>query len=288
MHLPLLIFFLTFLSLNSHAEPQCYVIKRGETFNTLASRFNVGINELQKANPDITNQSLIYAGKEIILPTSHLVPEAKSKGVIINLAEPRLYFLEEGEEEFLTFPISVGADQKTPTGKTRVLTKRENPSWRPPQSVRDENPKLPEVVQPGPTNPLGKFAIDLDSSRHKKWQSIAIHGTANPLKIGGEMSHGCIRLRPKDIETLFAEVKIYTPVTIVNQPLKLKISAEEIYLESHFETVPDEPSKDVWLHNFICKRVENCEKKIDWEKVDEVVLESRGIPRNIQKNNTGS
>jgi len=287
MRLYFLAIFFTFQSLHCSAQSEeifveRYLVKRGETFNLLAQRFNLGINELLRANPEIEDQSLIYAGEKIILPITHLLPETRSSGIVINLAEPRLYFIpKDPKEELLTFPITIGSDKKTPTGQTSIAIKRENPYWIPPKSIRKENPLLPKIVEPGPNNPLGNYALSLDGSRNKKWQRIAIHGTNDPWSIGSEISHGCIRLYPKDIEVLFTKVEIGTTVKIVNQPLKLEKIGNQIYLESHFATIPNKPSEDLWLHNFICKRVQNCEKKIDWNKVDEVVIESLGIPINI-------
>ena len=282
-----LVIFFTLQLLHSSANAEeisveRYLVKRGETFNILARRFDLGVNELLRANPEIENRSLIYAGKKIILPITHLLPKTKSKGIVINLAEPRLYFIPEDlEEELLTFPVSVGADQKTPTGQTYIAEKRENPYWIPPDSIREENPLLPEIVGPGPNNPLGNYALSLNSSRNKKWQRIVIHGTNDPWSIGSEISHGCIRLFPRDIEILFTKIEVGTAVTIVNQPLKIEEDGDQVYLESHFTAPPEKPSEDLWLRNFICKHAKNCEKKIDWDKVDEVVIESLGIPVNI-------
>ena len=99
-----LVIFFTLQLLHSSANAEeisveRYLVKRGETFNILARRFDLGVNELLRANPEIENRSLIYAGKKIILPITHLLPKTKSKGIVINLAEPRLYFIPEDLEE---------------------------------------------------------------------------------------------------------------------------------------------------------------------------------------------
>jgi len=91
MRLYFLAIFFTFQSLHCYAQSEeifvkRYLVKRGETFNLLARRFNLGINELLRANPEIKDQSLIYAGEKIILPITHLLPETRSSGIVINLA----------------------------------------------------------------------------------------------------------------------------------------------------------------------------------------------------------
>lgn len=71
---------------------------------------------------------------------------------------------------------------------------------------------MPASVPPGPSNPLGKFALDLG------WTAIAIHGTNDPDSVGRRASGGCFRLLPADIATLFEMVPVGTPVRVVSGP----------------------------------------------------------------------
>ena len=261
-----------------------HIIQKGETLHSLAQSFDLGFDELLHANPQITNPKLIRLGEKITLPTAHLIPDAKRDGIVINLAELRLYFFSDEEE--ITFPISIGADERTPIGKTKISDKRENPSWIPPDSVRAENPNLPEIVFSGPDNPLGNYALYLDASRNAKWDKIAIHGTNAPRSIGSKVSHGCIRLYPQDIEELFSKVKINTPIEIVNQPIKADEINNKIYIEAHFNSAPDLVSEEMGVKKIICKKIANCDERVDWSRVDEAVTENSGILIDVTKRQT--
>lgn len=255
-------------------------IQRGDSFYKLAQSFDLGVDEMLRANPNIVDPKIIRIGEKIILPTTHLLPDAKPEGIVINLAETRLYFFLDGEQGF-SFPISVGADERTPVGKTKIASKVEEPSWIPPASIREEDPSLPEVVPPGPSNPLGHFAFHLDGSKNYKWQSIMIHGTNAPSSIGSKVSHGCIRLYPKDIETLFGLVEVGTPVTVVNQPIKVSEINNKAYIEVHLQEAPDVVLENMGVSKLICKKIANCQFRIDWQKVDEAVTQNLGIPVDI-------
>lgn len=254
-------------------------IKKGESIYKIARFFDLGMDEIMRANPEIENQEIIQAGKTIILPTTHLLPDAKKEGIVINLAEPRLYFFFDSQ--VFSFPISIGADEKTPIGKTKIVNKVEKPSWTPPKSIREENPKLPEVVPPGPDNPLGNYALRLDGSKNYKWQSILIHGTNAPWSVGSKVSHGCIRLYPEDIERLFGVVEIGTSVRIINQPIKVAEADSKIYIEVHLPEVPDVALEKLGAGKLICKKIKDCERKVDWQKVDEAVTQDLGIPVDV-------
>jgi len=280
---------LILFSFSSHAQdandedplaPTIYTIQKGDSFYGILRSFDLGADELLQANPEITDVEIIYAGNKIILPTTHLIPDVKQKGIVINLAELRLYFFADGKDG-ISFPISIGIDEKTPIGKTKIADKRENPSWIPPASIREEDPSLPEIVLPGPHNPLGNYAFYLDASRNYKWQSIMIHGTNAPRSIGSRVSHGCIRLYPQDIEKLFNEVEIGTSVEIVNQPIKISEIGGKIYIESHFVETPDLVSENLGVNKLICRKIKDCETRVDWQKVDEVIAQNLGIPLDV-------
>lgn len=254
-------------------------IQRGDSLYKIAHYFDLGMDEILQANPNITDPNIIHVGEKIILPTTHLPPDVKQEGIVINLAEPRLYFFLDGQ--WLSFPISIGADEKTPIGRTKIASKVENPFWIPPASIREEDPTLPEAVPPGPNNPLGQFAFHLDGSKNYKWQSIMIHGTNVPSSIGYRVSHGCIRLYPKDIEILFNSIEVGAPVRIVNQPIKISEINNKIYIEVHLQETPDVVMESLGINKLICKKVEDCESRVDWQKVDEVVTQNLGIPVDV-------
>jgi hypothetical protein len=60
-----------------------------------------------------------------------------------------------------------------------------------------------------------------------------IHGTNNPLAVGMAVTHGCMRMYPEDIEALFPQVPVGTPVRIINEPVKTAFVNGELLLEAH-------------------------------------------------------
>ena len=206
-----------------------------DTLLDIARRFDLGYNQITLANPAVDTW-LPGAGTNIILPTQYVLPAAPQQGIVLNLAEMRLYYypaIENGEDnKVISHPVSIGREGwETPTGKTQVAAKIANPSWYPPASARAEHAErgeiLPDIVPPGPDNPLGRHAIRLG------WRQYLIHGTNKPFGIGMTVSHGCVRLYPEDIESLFEQVAVGTPVYIVNQPYKVGWHEGVLYLQAY-------------------------------------------------------
>lgn len=266
-------------SLDNNNRIKYHIVGKGETLHEIATVYDLGFDELVKANPGIENGNIIYIGQKLILPVTHLVPEAKHDGIIINLAELRLYFFHD--DAVRSFPISIGSDERTPEGITKIINKKKDPSWRPPLSMRLKKPELPEIMPPGPDNPMGKYALYLDSRKDIKWIGIAIHGTDNPSSIGSRVSLGCIRLYSQDIEELYELIEVGTVVNIVNQDIKVDKILDKIYLETHLKTAPDLVIDSWRIKEKICKKISDCENLVDWNKVDEVALRNLGIPEQI-------
>ena len=166
----------------------------------------------------------------IVLPTAHVLPDADREGLIVNLAEHRLYYFGAEGTEPTTFPLGVGREGwATPLGTTEIVRKKEGPTWYPPDSIRAEKPDLPKVVPPGPNNPLGSHALYFD------WPLYLIHGTNMPWGVGRRVSHGCIRLYPEDIAQLFELVPVGTPVQVISQAVKIGWHDGDLYVEAHPE-----------------------------------------------------
>lgn len=206
-----------------------------ETLLDIARRHDVGQEEILIANPSV-DRWLPTHGAEVTLPTSYILPRAERKGLVLNVPEMRIYYYPPpgpgGRNVVQTYPVSIGRmDWSTPLGSTRVVEKTENPSWRPPKSIMAEHATngdaLPQVVPPGPDNPLGNFALRLGLPGY------LIHGTNKPYGVGMRVTHGCVRMYPEDIAFLYPQVAVGTPVTIVDQPVKLGWLGDTLYVEIH-------------------------------------------------------
>ncbi len=206
-----------------------------DTLVDIARRHGVGYQDIVRANPDI-DVWLPGEGTDIVLPTRFVLPLGPRHGIVLNIAEYRLYYFPQtapGEPAtVMTYPISIGRmDWETPLGVTTVIAKAHNPTWYPPQSVRDEHAAdgtpLPRVVPPGPDNPLGRFAMRL------ALPGYLIHSTNQPTGVGMRVTHGCIRMFPEDIEYLIQRVPIDTPVRIVNEPVKIGWFGDVLVMEVH-------------------------------------------------------
>jgi len=206
-----------------------------DTLVDIARRHGLGYQDIVRANPDV-NPWVPGEGTEVVLPTRFVLPPGARKGLVLNLAEYRMYFYPEprdGEPALvMTYPISIGRmDWETPLGNTSVVAMARDPAWYPPQSVRDEHAAdgdpLPRVVPAGPDNPLGTRAIRLGLPGY------LIHGTNRPAGVGMRVSHGCIRMLPEDIEFLFEQVGVKTPVRIINEPIKLGWEGDTLVMEAH-------------------------------------------------------
>ena len=255
-----------------------------DTLLDVGRRNGFGYQDLKLLNTDIDTW-LPGEGKEILLPSKFVLPNAPKKGIVLNIPEMRLYYFPEtrpGEEQqVITYPLGVGREGwATPYTRTHIIEKKKDPTWTPPASIRKEHEEkgdiLPAVVPAGPDNPLGAYAMRLGLGAY------LIHGTNKPWGVGMRVSHGCIRLYPEHIEDLFNRVKLGTPVNIINQPYKIGVLDGVIYLEVH--PYLDEDGEHFSQNSltevvkFIIETTEKNQYEIDWELVKDVVAEQKGIP----------
>lgn len=200
-----------------------------DTFADIGDAHGIGYLALVHANPNV-DPWLPGKGTQITLPTEYILPQAPHQGIVINLAEYRLYYYHDHKVQI--FPIGIGTDNNpSPVAKTKVIGKIVAPTWYPPKSIREEHAKegnyLPAKIPPGPDDPLGPFALQLGVPGY------FIHGTNKQFGIGTQVSHGCFRMYNQNITQLFKEVPRGTPVHIVNQPVKLGMKGTRLFIEVH-------------------------------------------------------
>ena len=204
-----------------------HVIEDGETLIRLARDADMGVLEVMAVNPGIDPWTP-EVGTTIIMPDAHILPNVQKEGLIVNLAELRLYYIPSDGSPSRTSAIGVGRDAfTTPLGTTTIVRKRANPVWYPTAATRADDPTLPAAVPSGPDNPLGLHALYLG------WATYLIHGTNKPPGVGRRVSRGCIRMYPESVERLFGIIKVGTKVQVISQPVKLGWKGGELYIEVH-------------------------------------------------------
>jgi lipoprotein-anchoring transpeptidase ErfK/SrfK len=129
--------------------------------------------------------------------------------IVVKTGERRLYLML-GSGEAIRYPIGVGRHGMQWSGTVAIDGKYVQPAWAPPESIKRENPRLPNVIPGGsPHNPMGVAAMTLSGGGQ-----YAIHGTNQPGLIGGFVSHGCIRMFNADITDLYGRVSVGTTVVV--------------------------------------------------------------------------
>ncbi|MGB0867258.1 MAG: L,D-transpeptidase family protein [Granulosicoccaceae bacterium] len=213
---------------------QRYTTVHSDTLADIARLYGVGHDEIVAANKGV-DVWLPGENVEVVVPTRFILPDAGRTGIVVNLPEMRLYHYgvdTHGLPVVTTHPVSVGRmDWSTPLGQSSVVAKATDPAWYPPKSIRAEHEAdgdpLPMVVPAGPDNPLGRHMLRLGIPGY------LIHGTNRPYGVGMRVTHGCLRMYPEDIEWLYDEVSVSTPVTLLNQPVKLARLGDRFFVEVH-------------------------------------------------------
>ena len=213
-------------------EKQYHVVVKGDYFQLIAEKYDVGFLALMAANPGI-DPFLPTVGHQLVIPSQMLLPFGKREGIVINLPELRLYYFPENSDKVHVFPVGIGREGlATPKTTSYISEKRKNPIWRPTSEMKaryfaEHGKQLANEVPAGPNNPFGKYAMRLGTSVY------LLHGSNQRFGIGMRASSGCIRLYDDDIEWLFQHVAINTPVKIIEQTIKLSYEPGKKLLEVH-------------------------------------------------------
>ena len=270
------------------------ISKEGDSLLDIARSHDFGQEEIVLANPTV-DRWLPATGSRVILPSRYILPDAPRTGVVLNLPEMRIYYYPSkiaentGMQPLITHPVSVGRmDWNTPLGTTKIVSKKKNPTWTPPESIRREHEQagdpLPVVVPAGPDNPLGLYAMRLGIPGY------LIHSTNKPYGVGMRVTHGCVRMYPEDIEVFFDQVSVNTEVTLVNQPIKVGWYGGQLYIEIHPPMEEDKVSDETLLEQALelvrAKVGDHPEIAVRWSLLREAVASKNGMPQIISRDKT--
>jgi L,D-transpeptidase ErfK/SrfK len=257
-----------------------------QTLVDLALERDLGILAISALNPGV---DVWIPGRErlVALPTSQILPEHERRGIVVNLAELRLYHFPSPDTVPHVHAIGIGREGfTTPLGTTTVTRKQADPTWYPTEATRADRPELPSVVPAGPDNPLGRHAIYLG------FPTYLIHGTNKPYGVGRRVSRGCIRMYPVSVASLFDRVPVGTPVRIMNDPIKLGWSNGDLFLEAHpdLEQLDEleaqyeftkKPAPDIAPR--IVAKAGEARDRLAWEAIEMELVSRRGVPVRITR-----
>jgi L,D-transpeptidase ErfK/SrfK len=252
------------------------ILKNDETLIELARAYDTGYNEIVDANKNI-DPWIPGKGTRVVLPTSWLLPDLIDEGILINLAELRIYYFFSVQDSryVKTYPIGIGRQGfNTPTGIFKISYMTKDPVWKVPEASRIAHPELPLYVHPGPDNPLGGFWMQLSIDTY------GIHGTNRPYGIGRRVSQGCIRLYPEDIKDLYTHVTPGTVVKIIDESIKVGINMEHVYIEVHRTDQSDSEIIELVTKKLSRKRLL---KNVDTSLLIQSIKSATGLPALISK-----
>src|SRR6185437_12022085 len=256
-----------------------------DTLLDIARRYSLGYEEIIRANPG-TDLWIPGEGKDILLPGQRILPPGPREGIVVNIPEHRLYYYPKPKKNekpvVITFPVSIGKmDWHTPLGQTHVIQKIKHPAWYPPESVRKEHEAngdpLPKFVPAGPDNPLGDYAMRLAVGDG----AYMIHGTNNPMAVGMAVTHGCIRMYPEDVASLFPLIPVGTKVYLINEPVKTAFVDGKLLLQVHPPVDAQGQSTDPDMQLFseqLDKALGSTTAAIHWDFARQALQAASGMP----------
>jgi len=296
---------------------QTYTIRKGDTLLDVARWYGLSPTEVSNANQHMDWWSP-PVGKLIVIPTEHILPNAPRSGIVMNIPEMRLYYFyptavagrrrKGGKGRFThtayaepahpktragkqhaaagahptviyTFPVGLGRyDWRTPTGIWTIRDKTHNPTWVVPDDIYQEHlerdGEAEHMIEGGdPDNPLGHYRLALTLPMY------ALHGTNVPWGVGMEVSHGCVRLYPEDIERLYNHTSVGTPGRFVYQPVKYGWRSGWLYVEVHEDLYGVYPG--LWRYALQLAQSQGLLPHIETVKLEKAVEEKTGVPTYI-------
>ncbi|MGX5915675.1 L,D-transpeptidase family protein [Aliidiomarina sp. Khilg15.8] len=263
-------------------EVQYTEVASGQTLLDIAENYGLGYTDIVTANPDL-DPWIPPPGARVLLPTQYVLPQGLRQGIVINLAEYRLYHFDRENRRIHTYPVGIGRENTpTPMGAMEITARIPNPTWYPPASIREgwarDGVEVRRQIPAGPDNPLGPFAISLSR------KGYLIHGTNQGFGIGTRASAGCIRMNNADIEALVMATHIGVPVRIMDEPIKVGRKDQTWFVEVHdpIGLEHDSLSHTAVVHALVQARERLASTQqvasIDWDKAELAFQLKQGIP----------
>ncbi len=275
-------------------EVKIVTSKPGDTLRLLTRRYDIGFQEIQSANPTIPSDQRLLPGTKIVVPSQFILPPKPWTGIVINLSAYRVFYFPNDMPVVITFPVGIGKeglDYKnnawdTPTFNGYIVRSAKDPSWHPPESVRVSTLQtiglnLPKVMPPTPKNPLGQYAL------YTSKPGYLIHGTNYPYGVGDQVSSGCLRMLPEDVEQMYYSVPDKTPLRVFRQPFDIGLLNHQVYMEAHPKQKgiqqDDLPLSDTSIISTVTLYSHQYHIPINWDLVYQLIYNRKlsSIPVNI-------
>ena len=260
-----------------------YKVSKNDTLQTISVKFRTNPKLIARLN-NLTQKTKLHKGQSLKIVDRHIVPQKITSGILVNIPDRTLYYFKDNKL-VSALPVALGKMKtsdtrswQTPLGSFKITEKIKDPTWHIPASIQkemeDQGLESESEIPPGPDNPLGKYAM------RTSLPGILIHGTNVPSSIYSYSSHGCIRLAPTSIESIFNYVKINTSGEIIYQPVKIAAGHDgKIYLEVHKDVYGK--IKDLKKAAYDTIKKMRLESSIDWSKVDSIIKDEAGFAEEI-------
>jgi len=253
-------------------------VVRGDSLTAIGARYGQPVRRIAETN-GLDPRARLVPGQRLFVCSRHLAPrvEGLDDGLVINLPQRMAFRYVAGRLDG-AWPVAVGRrDWPTPIGDFTVRSREQDKTWYVPVSIQEEmrregRPVLTEVP-PGPENPLGRHWIGLSLP------AIGIHGTNAPASVYGFRSHGCIRMHPDDVATLYERVAVGERGRIVYEPLLL---ARDVRGRIWFEANPDAYRRGggtIDTVRAMARDRDMAVESVDWAQVETMLRERDGLAR---------
>jgi lipoprotein-anchoring transpeptidase ErfK/SrfK len=188
--------FVSLCAFANHAAAQGFEVLGG-----MGDGESIILDEQSSGAFDFSSQS----SRNLVIETVSFTRDLAPGSVLVKTGERALYFVLPGGQA-IRYPVGVGREGFTWSGRNHISRKAEWPEWRPPPVMIAREAKkgraLPVVMEGGPKNPLGARALYIGSTEFR------IHGTTQPWSIGHAVSSGCIRMMNQHVIDLYERVRV--------------------------------------------------------------------------------